>query len=115
VENGRRARSSASTAYAKNRSGRSAVTAGSSWRSPPAAALRGFAKVAWPAAARRAFISAKPARGMYTSPRTSNRAGWGGSAFSRSGISRIVRTLRVTSSPMVPFPRVAPFTSTPST
>ena len=91
------------------------MTEGSSWRREPAAELRGLAKVACPSAARRWFSFSKPASDMYTSPRISIRAGNGGPpARRRRGISLIVRRLRVTSSPMVPLPRVAPFASTPS-
>ena len=52
-------------------------------------------------------------RGRYTSPRTSSRP----TTRSRrvSGIDLIVRRLAVTSSPVVPSPRVAPWTKRPST
>lgn len=87
-------------------SGRVAVTLGSFWRSDPAAALRGLAKGLSSAATSRAFSSSKPSMGKKTSPRISTRAGMF-SPFSRCGISAIVRTLGVMSSPVRPSPRVA--------
>ncbi len=89
------------------------VILGSSWRNDPAAAFRGFAKVGSPARSRSALSSAKRDFERYTSPRTSMRFGHPLPA-SRSGMSRTVRRLAVTSSPSIPLPRVAPVTSTPS-
>ena len=58
------------------------------------------------------LIFSNPACGRNTSPRTSRRAGIF-SPCSFSGIARIVRTLDVISSPVVPSPRVAALTKTP--
>ena len=82
---------------------------GSSWRRLPAAALRGFTNSFSPRSRWRAFMRSKSARSMSTSPRTSRRAG----ALRRAACSGSVRTVRrfaVTSSPVVPSPRVAPCT-----
>jgi hypothetical protein len=65
------------------------------------------------AATRASFIRSKPVNDMYTSPRTSISGGWP-APRSRSGTSRTVRRLGVTSSPTAPLPRVAPTASTPS-
>ncbi len=80
----------------------------------PAAALRGLAKSFSPLASAWAFKAAKSAFIMYTSPRSSNRAGVraGGNA-STGGSSLMVFTFAVTSSPTVPSPRVEAWTSTP--
>lgn len=94
-------------------SGRVAVTRGSFWRSEPAAALRGLAKGLSPASTRRALSSSNPAMGKKTSPRISTSAGTR-SPLRRSGISAIVRTLGVMSSPVRPSPRVAARVSLPS-
>ena len=100
--------------YAKKASGRAAVTSGSSWRSDPAAPLRGFASGRPPVSRMRALYASKPARGMYTSPRTSRTAGIPACPVrSFSGISPIVRRFAVTSSPVAPSPRVAPRANTP--
>ena len=64
------------------------------------------------AARRSSFILSKPLNDMYTSPRTSMSGGTSPRSF--SGIAPTVRMFGVTSSPIVPFPRVAPVTSTPS-
>lgn len=93
-------------------SGRVAVTLGSFWRSEPAAALRGLAKGLSSASTSRAFSSSKASIGKKTSPRTSTSAGIR-SPFSRCGISAIVRTLGVMSSPVRPSPRVAARVSSP--
>ena len=95
------------------RSGRLAVSAGSFCRSEPAAALRGLASGALPASIRASLNSAKALDGMKTSPRTSISAGKP-LPLSCCGISLMVRTLWVMSSPVVPSPRVAARTSTPS-
>ena len=86
-----------------------AVTCGSFWRSEPAPLLRGFAYSGSPASSRSVLIRANSAFGMKTSPRTSIDA----VADSRSGTALIVRRLAVTSSPVVPSPRVAPWTKRP--
>ena len=103
--------SNAPIAYAKNESFRSAVRRGSFWRKPPAAVLRGFAKSCFPSAARAALSAAKALLRKYTSPRTSIVAGNG--PRSVRGMSRIVLTLLVTSSPTVPSPRVPAERSAP--
>jgi hypothetical protein len=65
-----------------------------------------------PSAAWAALRRSKSSRRMKISPRTSSTGG--ASPVRRSGIWRTVRTLRVTSSPVLPSPRVAACTSTPS-
>ncbi|CAM5601327.1 hypothetical protein SHIRM173S_07365 [Streptomyces hirsutus] len=92
--------------------GRVAVTRGSFWRSEPAAALRGLAKGLSPASTRRALRPWNSSIGKKTSPRISTRAGTP-SPFRRSGISAMVRTLGVMSSPVRPSPRVAARTRRP--
>ena len=93
-------------------SGRDAVTFGSFWRSEPAAALRGLANGFSPASTSRAFSSSKRSIGKKTSPRTSTRSGTR-SPLSRSGMSAMVRTFGVMSSPVRPSPRVAARVSRP--
>ena len=85
-------------------------------RSDPAALLRGLANGALPSATRRALSSAKSSRRKKTSPRTSSSEGTGrsGVGVRVTGMSSIVRALRVTSSPVLPSPRVAALTSFPS-
>ena len=106
-------------AYIKVERSRIFVTAGSFWRSEPAAALRGFAKGARPSSSAAAFKASKLFFGMYTSPRSSSVSTPGAmaaraSSRRRKGTSRTVRMFTVTSSPVVPSPRVAARTSTPS-
>ena len=96
---------------AKKRSGRAAVTLGSFCRSDPAAAFRGLANNLPPATSCRSLSAAKSPLSIYTSPRTSSTAG---APTSTCGMSSIVRTLAVTSSPTLPSPRVAASTNTPS-
>ena len=93
-----------------------AVMAGFFWRSDPAALLRGLANGALPSATRRALSSAKSSSRKNTSPRTSMSEGSGRSSdgVSVTGMSSMVRALRVTSSPVRPSPRVAALTSFPS-
>ena len=55
----------------------------SSWRSEPAAPLRGLASVRSPRSRARSLKASNPARGMYTSPRTSSNGG--GSPFYNRG------------------------------
>ncbi len=95
--------------YSQVVSWRPAVTAGSFWRSDPAPLLRGFAYSGRPSSSRSALIRANSALGMNTSPRASSVAGSG----RRSGIAVIVRRFGVTSSPVVPSPRVAPIANRP--
>jgi hypothetical protein len=90
-------------------SSRLAVTAGSFWRSEPAPEFRGFAYSGRPASSRSALIRTNSPFGMNTSPRTSAVAG----LASVAGIAVIVRRFAVTSSPVVPSPRVAPWTNRP--
>ena len=94
---------------------RVAVTRGSFWRSDPAAALRGLAKTGLPASAIDSLSRSKAATGRNTSPRTSSSSGTGNSsvAVSRWGTVSTVLTLGVTSSPVVPSPRVSARTSRP--
>ena len=91
---------------------REAVTRGSFWRSDPAAALRGLANGALPSATRDSFKAANSRTAKKTSPRTSSTRGTS-PPDSRCGITLIVRTLAVTSSPTRPSPRVAARTSRP--
>ncbi len=98
--------------YAKNDSGRCAVIFESSWRRLPAAALRGLANSRCSASRWRWFRRAKSRLNISTSPRTSSTAGTF-LPFSFSGIERMVRTFSVTSSPVVPSPRVAACTKRP--
>ena len=81
-------------------------------RSDPLAALRGLANTRSPLAACAAFSSSNDATGKKISPRTSTVSGCGPPA-SRSGTEPIARTLTVTSSPVMPSPRVAAEASTP--
>ncbi|CNJ82392.1 Uncharacterised protein [Mycobacterium tuberculosis] len=93
-------------------SGREAVIAASFWRSEPAAALRGFAKGFLPAAIIDSLSFSKSAEEMNTSPRISISSGWF-LPLSCCGMLAMVRTLWVTSSPVVPSPRVAARTRVP--
>ena len=91
---------------------RFAVMDGSFWRRLPAAALRGFANACLPFSTAAAFSASKLDFGMYTSPRSSTGASASRKPPSapsrrRSGTSFTVRMLAVTSSPVVPSPRVA--------
>jgi hypothetical protein len=97
-------------------SAREAVTRGSFWRSEPAAALRGLANTGLPASVIDSLSRSKASLGRNTSPRTSSRSGTENSSVARSrlGTASMVRTLGVTSSPVVPSPRVRARTSSPS-
>ena len=75
----------------------------------PAAALRGFANNTSLFFSLSAFNKSKDLRGKYTSPLTSNDL----LSFKTFGIENIVFILSVTSSPIVPSPRVAALTSLP--
>ncbi len=91
---------------------RFAVIDGSFWRRLPAAALRGFANACLPFSTAAAFSASKLDFGMYTSPRSSTGASASRNPPSapsrrRSGTSFTVRMFAVTSSPVVPSPRVA--------
>ena len=93
--------------------------AGSFWRRLPAAALRGFANACLPFATAAALSASKLLLGMYTSPRSSTGAAASrrppsAASRRRSGTSFTVRMLAVTSSPVVPSPRVAARTRRPS-
>ena len=88
---------------------RLAVTFGSFCRRDPAAAFRGLANGALPSATRCSFSAAKSSTAKKTSPLTSNSAGTSSPAR-RSGITAMVRTFAVTSSPTRPSPRVAAVT-----
>ncbi len=91
------------------------MTRGSFWRSDPAAALRGLAKTGLPASVIDALSRSKASVGRKTSPRTSTSAGTGNSSvpLSRCGIESMVLTLGVTSSPVLPSPRVSARVSRP--
>ena len=89
---------------------RLAVTLESFWRSVPAAALRGFLKAGSAFSSSSALMRANSARLKKTSPRTSRSSG----SVSSLGISGIVSTLCVTSSPVSPSPRVAAQISLPA-
>ena len=93
-------------------SGLPEVTRGSFCRSDPAAAFRGFAKRGFPNSSKLSLSSVKALSGKKTSPRISISAG-GFSLCSTCGKFFIVLTLRVTSSPVTPLPRVSPLTNTP--
>ncbi len=83
-------------------------------RSDPAAEFLGLTKRRSPASDCRRLSSAKADTGMYTSPRTSMTSGAGSTAAdNRSGMSAMVATLAVTSSPVLPSPRVAAWTNLP--
>ena len=96
-------------------SARLAVTRGSFWRSDPAAELRGLANGALPASSSESLSRSKASTGRNTSPRTSISSGTGNSSVpvSRSGTDSMVRTLGVTSSPVLPSPRVSARLSRP--
>ena len=87
-------------------------------RMVPAAALRGLAAADWPAASRSSFILRKASCGMTHSPRISKASGRPAAAsfagLKASGMDLMVRTFDVTSSPVVPSPRVRPRMSLPS-
>ena len=90
------------------------MTEASFCRSDPAAELRGLTKRRSPASACRRLSSSKAEMGMYTSPRTSMISGGGPtSGLSDVGMSAMVATLAVTSSPVRPSPRVAAWTNRP--
>ncbi len=91
---------------------RDAVTRGSFCRNDPAAAFRGLANGALPSATRAAFSAANSSTAKKTSPRTSSTSGRS-APVSRSGITLIVLTFAVTSSPTRPSPRVAARISRP--
>ena len=92
-------------------SGLFAVSLGSSCRTEPAAVLRGFAYVGRPAASRSSLKRSNADLGNSTSPRASNLSGT--SPITLRGTDLTVLRFRVTSSPTVPLPRVAPLTSMP--
>ena len=94
------------------RSGLPAVAAGSFWRSEPDAELRGFAKTALPACTKPSFSLAKSSRLKNTSPRISTCSGQS-LPESCCGTDLMVRTFAVTSSPVIPSPRVAADTKRP--
>ena len=93
-------------------SGLLAVIFGSFCRSDPAAALRGLANSGLPASPSCSLSLWNPATGKKTSPLTSNSSGMS-DPDSRMGTASMVRMLGVTSSPVVPSPRVTPRTSAP--
>ena len=88
---------------------------GSFCRSEPAAALRGLANGALSSATSDSFSFANSSTAKNTSPRTSRVLGSGCSsvAVSRRGMTAMVATLAVTSSPNRPSPRVAARVSRP--
>jgi hypothetical protein len=94
-------------------SARDAVIRGSFCRSDPAAELRGLANAALPASSSDSFSLPNASTGMNTSPLTSRVAGCP-EPFSRAGMEVMVRMFGVTSSPVLPSPRVAALTSAPS-
>ena len=97
-------------------SGRLAVTEASFMRSDPAAALRGLENGVLPDSAHASLNSSNASVGKKTSPLTSTYAGTGYffDDLRRCGMTSMVRTLLVTSSPTRPSPRVTPRVSTPS-
>ena len=86
-------------------SGRLAVTRGSFWRNEPAAPFRGLANNGFPASSSASFISLNCAMGKKTSPRTSISSGIF-LPLKLCGKDLMVLTFKVTSSPVVPLPRV---------
>ena len=85
---------------------RDAVIFGSFCRSDPAAAFRGLANGAFPARTSDSLRAAKSATAKNTSPRTSSVSG-ASEPDSRCGMTLIVFTFAVTSSPTRPSPLVA--------
>ena len=79
----------------------------------PAAAFLGLANLGLPASSNESFNSSNDWSGKNTSPRTSSVAG---RFFPESsvGTDLMVLTFRVTSSPVVPFPRVSALVNLPS-
>ena len=75
----------------------------------PAVELRAFMNSGSPALRRSSLTRSKLATGMNISPRTSSTGGIGVPAggCSTSGTDAMARTLCVTTSPVVPSPRVA--------
>ena len=89
------------------------MTRGSFCRNEPAAPFRGLANNCLPDSSRESLSSLKAAIGKKTSPRTSISEG----TFLPIKVCDkflIVLTLRVTSSPVMPLPRVKPRTNWPS-
>ena len=93
--------------------GREAVIFGSFWRRDPAAAFLGLANLGLPASSKESFNSSNDCNGKNTSPRTSSVAG---KFFPDNsvGTDLIVLIFKVTSSPVVPLPRVRALVSLPS-
>ena len=93
---------------------RVAVMLESNCRRLPAAAFRGLAKTDSSAAFRCLFNVSKSSLRINTSPRTSNNVGSACLALRNArGIARIVFKFWVMFSPVVPSPRVEPFTKRP--
>ena len=86
---------------------------GSFWRRDPAAAFLGLANLGLPASSNESFNSSNDCNGKNTSPRTSSVAG---KFFPDNsvGTDLIVLIFKVTSSPVVPLPRVRALVSLPS-
>jgi hypothetical protein len=91
-----------------------AVTRASSWRSEPAAPLRGLASVRSPRSRARSLKASKPARGMYTSPRTSSTGPRCPCAAQAQRDRAHGAQVRADVLAVLPSPRVAPRTNTPS-
>ena len=89
--------------------GRLATSLGSSCLRVPAVALRELTKAGSPSSSRCSLSLAKAASFMKTSPRTSRRLG--ASVGKVRGMEPMVRMLAVMSSPVVPSPRVAAYSS----
>jgi hypothetical protein len=81
------------------------VIFGSFWRSEPAAAFLGLANLGLPASSSESFKSSNACSGKKTSPRTSRVAGKS-LPDNSVGTDLIVLIFKVTSSPVVPLPRV---------
>ena len=94
-------------------SGRVAVTFGSFWRSEPAAALRGLANGLSPASTRRALSSSKRLHREEDLAADLDEVGDAVARAGGRGMSAMVRTLGVMSSPVRPSPRVAARVSRP--
>ena len=92
--------------------GLDAVTLGSFWRREPAAAFLGLAKRGLPASSSASFNSSKALSGKNTSPRTSSRSGII-PPDNCIGTVSMVFIFKVTSSPVVPLPRVSALVNLP--
>ena len=111
----RRLGSTSPTWYAQNERAREAVTVASFWRSDPAAELRGLTNSLSPASAWRRLRSSKAGdRHVDLAPHLEDLGQRSDGRVEASGMAAMVAMLAVTSSPVVPSPRVAAWTNRPS-